>query len=246
MTARKHNTLLYVLLVCLVPLTVWLHAGVASSLKRLHGGEVATFIPAAQTVRFVALGYDQLVADFYWLAFVGYVGDGVARGRDRSVMADKYLDLITSLDPYFVQPYWFCAFTVGSEQKRPLRANEIIKRGISANLDNWYLPYIAGINMYLYAHDEVAAAKYYADAAKLPGAPSWLARQAAILAAKIPSTIKEINTWDTIYRSEKSSLIHSKAKEKLVQLWSHVYTTSPKGVIREKARKALAELGVHL
>ncbi|MDQ5937970.1 MAG: hypothetical protein QG574_5333 [Cyanobacteriota bacterium erpe_2018_sw_21hr_WHONDRS-SW48-000092_B_bin.40] len=246
MTARKHNTLLYILLVCLVPLTMWLHAGVASSLKRLHGGSEVVFIPSAQAVRLVALGYDQLLADFYWLAFVSYVGDGAARSKDHSVMADKYLDLITSLDPYFVQPYWFCAFTVGAEQKRPLRANEIIKRGIRANLDNWYLPYIAGINMYLYAHDEVAAAKYYADAAKLPAAPPWIARQAMILAAKIPSTIKEINTWDSIYRSEKSNLIHAKAKEKLIQLWSRVYSASPKGVIREKARKALSELGVNL
>lgn len=246
MTARKQNTFLYVFLVCLVPLVVWLHAGVASSLKRLHGGEETTFIPSAQAVRLVALGYDQLLADFYWLAFVAYVGDSVARSYDHSVLADKYLDLISSLDPYFTQPYWYCAFTIGSEQNRPLRANEIIQRGIRANPDNWYLPYIAGINMYLFAHDEVSAAKYYTVASKFSDAPPWLARQANILAAKIPSTIKEINTWDSIYRSEKSEMIQKKAREKLVALWSRVYSASPKGEIREKAKKALKELGVEV
>jgi len=245
-TARKQNTFLYILLVCLVPLTVWLHAGVASSLKRLHGGEEFAFIPSAQAVRLVALGYDQLLADFYWLAFVSYIGDGVARSHDQSVLADKYLELVSSLDPHFTQPYWYCAFTIGSAQKRPLRANEIIQRGIRANPNNWYLPYIAGINMYLYAHDEVSAAKYYMVASKFPDAPSWLARQAVILSAKIPSTIKEINTWDTIYRSEKSAMIQAKARDKLVALWSRVYSASPKGEIREKAKKALKELGVEV
>jgi hypothetical protein len=245
-TAKRQNTFLYVLLVCLVPLTMWLHAGVASSLKRLHSGGEFAFIPSAQAVRLVAMGYDQLLADFYWLVFVGYIGDGAARSLDHSVQADKYLDLITGLDPHFAQPYWYCAFTIGSEQQRPLRANEIIQRGIRANPGNWYLPYIAGINMYLFAHDEVAAAKYYTVASKLPDAPPWLARQAAILAAKIPSTIKEINTWDSIYRSEKSEMIRAKAKERLIRLWSQVYFTSPKGLVRDKAKSALTELGVEV
>ncbi len=246
MTARKQNTFLYTLLVCLVPLTVWLHAGVASSLKRLHGGQVHTFIPSAQTVRWVALGYDQLLADFYWLAFVNYVGDDSARTIDHYAMADKYLDLVTGLDPRFVQPYWFCAFTVGAEQKRPLRANEIIKRGIRANQNNWYLPYIAGVNLYLFAHDEVGAAKYYQAASKFPDAPRWLARQAGILAARIPSSIKEINTWDAIYRTEKAPLIRTRAKERLISLWTRVYTESPSGEIRSRAKLALEQLGVRL
>jgi hypothetical protein len=227
-----------------VPVVVWLHAGVDSLLKRRQLGEETYFLPSAQAVRLVGLGYDRLLADFYWLEFVNYIGDVRARFRDKSSMADKYLDLVSGLDPHFTQPYWYCAFTVGSEQKRPFRANEIIQRGLRANPGNWYLPYIAGINMYLFAHDEVAAARYYSVASKLPDAPPWLARQAAILAAKIPSTIKEINTWDTIYHTERSPMIRTKAREKLISLWSRVYYSSPKGEIREAAKKALCELGV--
>lgn len=242
MTARKQNTFLYILLVCLVPLTVWLHAGVASSLKRLPGvGEVA-FVPSAQAVHLVALGYDQLLADFYWLAFVNYVGDDAARAVDRYRLADKYLDLVTGLDPHFIQPYWFCAFTVGSDQKRPLRANEILERGIRANQNNWYLPYIAGVNLYLFARDEVGASRCYRAASKFPDAPKWLTRQSEILAARIPSTFKEINTWDAIYRTETAPMIRARAKERLIQLWSRVYTQSPAGAVRLRAKKKLVEL----
>lgn len=246
MSARRQNTFLYVFLVCLAVLTVWLHAGVAASLKRLHDRAGNSFVPSAQAVSLVALGYDQLVADFYWLAFVSYVGDSAARAEDHYRLADKYLDLVTGLDPRFTQPYWFCAFTVGSDQNRPLRANEILERGIRANQNNWYLPYIAGINLYLFAHDEVGASKYYQAASKFPDAPKWLARQSEILAARIPSSIKEINTWDAIYRTEKAPLIRTRAKERLIHLWSRVYTQSPTGEIRGRAKLALAELGVRL
>jgi hypothetical protein len=221
---------------------VWLHAGVASSLKRLHGGEETAFIPSAQAVRLVALGYDQLLADFYWLAFVNYVGDDTSRAVDHYKLADKYLDLVTGLDPCFIQPYWFCAFTVGSDQKRPLRANEILERGIRANQNNWYLPYIAGVNLYLFAHDEVGAAKYYRIASKFPDAPKWLARQSEILAARIPSTFKEINTWDAIYRTERTPIIRLKARQKLIQLWSQIYSRSTEIKQRKIARQKIEEL----
>ncbi len=244
-TGRLQTFVLYAILVSLVPLTIWLHCGFAIRLRDLTAAQVS-FIPSAQAVRLVSLGYDQLIADFYWLAFISYIGDGAARAVDQSKLADQYLDLITGLDPHFVQPYWFCAFTVGSAEQRPLRANAIIQRGIRANPENWYLPYIAGINLYLFGHDEVAASKYYALSAKMPGSPSWMGRQARILASKIPSTIKEINAWDTIYRTEQSALIQKKAKEKLVALWSKVYWVSPKGAIRKKAAEALLDLGVSI
>ncbi len=242
MTARKQNTFLYVCVVCLVPLVVWLHAGVASSLRRLHGGEETTFIPSAQAVRLVALGYDRLLADFYWLAFVNYVGDDASRVVDHFRLADKYLDLVTGLDPHFIQPYWFCAFTVGSDQKRPLRANEILERGVRANQNNWYLPYIAGVNLYLFAHDEVGASRFYRSASKFPDAPKWLARQSEILAARIPSSIKEINTWDAIYRTETASIIRLKARQKLIQLWSQIYSSSTQANQRKIARLKIEEL----
>lgn len=239
---RRSNTFLYLLLVCLVPLTMWLHAGVTSSLKRLHGGEETAFIPSAQAVRLVALGYDQLLADFYWLAFVNYVGDDASRTVDHYRLADKYLDLVTGLDPHFIQPYWFCAFTVGSDQKRPLRANEILERGIRANQNNWYLPYIAGVNLYLFAHDEVGASRFYRTASKFPDAPKWLARQSEILAARSPSSIKEINTWDAIYRTETAPIIRMKARQKLIQLWSQVYSSSKQANQRKIARLKIEEL----
>lgn len=204
----------------------------------------AQFVPAPATVRLIALGFDQLVADFYWLKFIGYYGDSQARSKDNYALAHQYLELITGLDPYFVQPYWFAAFAVGAEEKRPVLAEKIISRGIEANQNNWYLPYIAGINMYLFAHDDAAAARYYRMAAKFPEAPPWLTRQAEVISAHIPAVIKELQTWDSIYRAEQSSLVKEHARARLIELWTRVYHSTEAPGVKARAQAALSEFGV--
>jgi hypothetical protein len=233
---------LWLILSILLPSTLWLHISTKRALDQSSLATGMDFIPSAATIKLIALGYDRLIADLYWLAFVNYIGDIDARVADHSLMADRYLDLVTGLDPMFLQPYWYCAFTVGADAQRPLRAHKIILRGIQANPDNWYLPYIAGLNLYLFGHDEVGASKYFTVASKFSDAPEWMGRQSQILAARIPSTIKEINAWDIIYRTEKSSMVRAKAHGELVRLWSKVYYASPKGPTRDKAQRSLKDL----
>lgn len=203
-------------------------------------------LPSYETVSLVSMGFDKLIADCYWLSFIVYYGDNEARELDRYALADRYLDLITSLDPQFVQSYWFVAFCVGNDQKNPQRAAELLDKGIAANQDNWYLPFIAGFNQFMFAKNELGAAKYYRQASKYPGAPDWLERQAKILEAKIPSTIKEINTWNDVYQSVYEEGLRQRAKEKLIGLWMSVYSRSPSEEIRKRARAELSELGVDL
>lgn len=195
---------------------------------------------------YFSLGYDQLLADMAWLSFVQVIGDSrVATKQDILIVYD-YLDLITKLDPHFIKPYWFAAFTLGGDFHRPWMAQRLIDRGLAKHQDNWYLPYIAGINQYLFAHRETEAARYYRMAAKFPDAPKWLGRQAEILQAKIPSLVKEVNTWDTIYRNSTDALVKERAKERLAATWMRVFKVSPSEEIRKRARKALAELGVEV
>jgi hypothetical protein len=227
--------------------TIILHFGLlALTRENLDKSECDPFLVSPKLVRLLCLGHEQLAADVYWLRFVQYIGDVDSRGRGRHRHSFDYLNLVTSLDPRFTQPYWFAAFVVGSEMKRPDLAQTLIERGIRANQNNWSLPFIAGINQYLFAHNETEAAKYYRMAAKFPDAPKWLGRQAEILQAKIPSLVKEVNTWDTIYRNSTDALVKERAKERLAATWMRVFKVSPSEEIRKRARKALAELGVEV
>jgi hypothetical protein len=186
-----------------------------------------------------------VIADVYWLAFVQYVGDTEARRRDHYKDAEHFIDLITTLNPNLIQAYYFAAFIIGAELHKPDIANSLIERGIRTNQDNWYLPFIAGINQYLYAHNEMAAAKYYRMAAKFPDAPQWLPRQAEILEARIPSIIKEINTWNNIYCSSKDAIVQDRAREHLLSLWMRVYKTAPNAVLKRRAAQQLHNLGLY-
>lgn len=206
----------------------------------------ALLIPDAAILKYVTLGYDQLIADLWWLAFIQYYGDNKARLADHYALAYKYLDLITQLDPRFTQPYWFAAFAVGQEHGRPDLSARLIERGVRANQDDWYLPFIAGINQYLFAHNEVAAARYYRLAAKLPDAPHWLGPQAKVLEAHGPSLLKEINTWANIYLSTEDELVKREAGQRLKNLWLIVYKTVPSEAAKKRAVEQLRALGVNL
>jgi tetratricopeptide (TPR) repeat protein len=248
LTLRKQNvrtkSIVLTLLGCLplVAVVAYSHEKIASLLQKETVEAPQTTLPPPEAVKLCAMGYDQLVADWYWLSFVQYIGDSEGRSRDKYAQADKYLDLIVGLDPKFVKAYWFAAFVVGGDQKQPELAAKFIDRGIEANPNNWYLPFIGGINQYLFAHNDLAAAKYYRMASKFPGAPDWLGRQAQMLEAHIPSFIKEINTWDNIYRSTKDPLVKEKARAKLIGLWDYVRASAKTDVIKNKAQKALDEL----
>jgi hypothetical protein len=202
------------------------------------------FLPRPSAVKLMSLGLDQILADFFWLAFVQYVGDKYERKRDGYSCALKYIELISALDPQFVNIYFYAAFLIGSEQHHPENAAKIIDHGIHENPDNWCLPFIAGINQYLYAHDEVKAAKYYRMAAKFSDSPRWLSRQADILEAKIPSTIKEVNVWDSIYYSSTDPVIQDRAHTKLTSLWLRVYKTAPSEEIQKRALEQLHKIGI--
>ncbi len=211
-----------------------------------QNADYLAIVPSPQTMKLVSLGYDQLLADVFWLAYVGYLGNSEARAKDHYALCDRYLDLITYLDPQFVQPYWFVAFTVGGDQARPERARELIDRGIEANPDNWHIPFIAGINQYLFAHDEAAAARYYRVASKFPGAPSWVESQSTIIETRAPRLVKEANSWLSIYQTAEEPRVKERARETCIYLWVQVFKIAPTDLFREKARETLNLLGVDI
>lgn len=199
--------------------------------------------PKPEILQLLSLGYDQILADIYWLSFIQYFGDNEARNSDHYAKCYDYLNLVSALDPHFVQAYWFALFAVGTEQKRPDLASKIISRGLAANQDNWYLPYIAGVNEFINSRNDKEAAKYYKMAAKFPGSPPWLARQAQILDTNLPRLVKEIRTWNTVYQSNPDGLVRAAARDKLIGLWRYVYRHTPDDRFRREVVKQLEKLG---
>jgi len=216
------------------------------AVERLPRPPAQELIPSPHSIKMVTLGFDHLLADYFWLQFIAYVGDAQPRLKDRYALADRYVDLIATLDPQFVQVYWFAAFTVGGDEHQPQRAAEIIDRGIQANPNNWFLPYIAGVNQYLYAGNEKSAARYYRMAARFPDAPFWLESQAEVLESTAPRFFKEANSWLGIYTSAREPVVKEQARHKSIYYWLSIYKSAPTEKIRVRSRQVLHELGVEV
>ncbi|MBX3072500.1 hypothetical protein KF707_06490 [Candidatus Obscuribacterales bacterium] len=200
-------------------------------------------IPSASALKLISGGFEQVLCDFYWLKFVGYIGD-TTNLNVRSDLACNYLELITSLDPHFTQAYWFALFTLSADQGNPSRAADILDFGTKNNPDNWIFPFLAGINQHLYNDDELNAAKFFRIASSYPGAPEWLSPHADILEARLPRLLKEAYSWLNIYSTASDERLKVRAKEKSILLWWRVLKNSTADVYRSRARQVLKDLGV--
>jgi hypothetical protein len=244
--ALKNRSLILTLPLLLVAAS-WCHASALARIDKSPSKPAIMLLPSPDSLKLLSLGFDELVADCLWLQFIQYIGGRENAGRDKAEVAAQMLNEITGLDPHFSQAYFFIASVIGGEQHDPTGADRLLQRGITANPDNWYIPFIAGVNQYLFAHDEIEAAKYYRVASKFPSAPAWLAGQVQILEAKIPSTIKTIHVWQKISDSSTEPAVKQRARFELCALWVHVRDHAPPGsLVRKRADAELESLGVNI
>src|SRR5881397_2986977 len=54
----------------------------------------AVILPQKDVAKFFSMGYEQLLADCWWLSFIQYFGDTPNRKKDHSKYAYAFLDLI--------------------------------------------------------------------------------------------------------------------------------------------------------
>lgn len=138
----------------------------------------------------LALEYDALAADIYWIrAVLHYGGDRLSDpGRGRYELLYPLLDLTTSLDPLFQIAYRFGAvFLAEPPPGGPGRvdlAETLLRKGMAASPERWQYPHDLGFLYYWQQQDYETAAMWFERAAALPGAPEWLAPVAASMLAR--------------------------------------------------------------
>ena len=148
------------------------------------------YLRDGETAKRLALEYDALAADIYWIrAVLHYGGDRLQDpGADRYELLYPLLDLTTSLDPRFQVAYRFGAvFLAEPPPGGPGRvdlAETLLKKGIAATPERWQYPHDLGFIYYWQQQDYKTAAMWFQRAAQLPGAAEWLAPVAAGMLAR--------------------------------------------------------------
>ena len=245
--AAKNSTLVSFIAVGLLAVCVHVFQlqVINEAAKRPASGPDPRLVANPEILKSFSLGFDRVLADLTWLTFVQYYGDRTAVVDERLRYAPDYLKIVVALDPHFIRPYWFAAFVLAGDLNRQKEAEEFLDLGIRNNPTEWSLAFIAGFNQALYLKDYKKAAKYYRLAASMPNAPSWLASQAQVMEANIPRQIKEIRTWERMYK-EGDPMVQEKARDTLQRLWSKVFWDAPTQVIKDRAKDKLEFYQVRL
>jgi tetratricopeptide (TPR) repeat protein len=134
-----------------------------------------------------AFGAEGLIADWYWMNSLQYIGGKIASvGLDEVNLEDlrplnprllyPYLNNATELDPRFVAPYLYGATILPAIDRD--QAVTLTERGIANNPDEWRLhQYLGYIYWRIGNYDK--AAETYGKGSQIPGAPPFMRMMSA-------------------------------------------------------------------
>jgi tetratricopeptide (TPR) repeat protein len=134
-----------------------------------------------------ALGAEGLVADWYWMRALQYVGDKVVKKGIESLNIDDMtelnprllypmLDNATDLDPKLMAAFSYGATILPAID--PQQAIKLTEKGIAANPNEWRLLQYLGY-IYWKLKDYEKAGEVYDRGAAIPGAPPFFRMMAA-------------------------------------------------------------------
>jgi hypothetical protein len=156
------------------------HAHMATPARAQRG---ETFVPRPDRARLGSLGFEALVADFYWLLAVQVVGGATEGLGHQAGLLGRLIDVTTTVDPWVDHPYRFAAVWLTDSEESVRTANRLLERGIAYHPDDWRDRYHLGFNYFFYLEDNDRAADVLEGALGLKGAPSYLGGLVARLRA---------------------------------------------------------------
>ncbi|MGH9371265.1 MAG: tetratricopeptide repeat protein, partial [Vicinamibacterales bacterium] len=145
------------------------------------------YVRSGPAMRRIALSFDALLADVYWIRAVQhYGGDRLDRSeRQKYELLYPLLDITTSLDPLFSIAYRFGSIFLSEGYPggpgRPDQAIALLRKGIAAQPTKWEYYHDIAFVYYWQLRDMPAAAEWFRKAAAQPGAPNWLEPMAAAM-----------------------------------------------------------------
>ena len=213
---RRHLTIPLLLVVCLLGSIL-----LAALLERRGAGatvrEEWLFLPEAAQLKPMLLGFHGVAADLLWIQIVQYVGTHVETDM-KFPQLSKALELTTSLDPRFLEPYRLGGLFLLYFARQPQAAVSLLERGAAANPDRWELPHDLGRYYYLEVQDYDRALQWWERAAKLPDRPDYLPRFVARLYARTGQMETVLDLWSELYRTAQNDSVRSLALQEIERL----------------------------
>jgi len=148
----------------------WIH-GQMSTETLAKSGRIAP--PDPSRARMLALGFEPVIADYYWVQALQVVGSRIAKQGDGTLVRDL-VDLVLELDPWVDHPYRFAALWLDRSLDEVRHANRVLEQGIAYHPDEWRNRFYLGYNHFLHLGDNQRAAEVLESALAFEEAPDYL------------------------------------------------------------------------
>jgi hypothetical protein len=128
----------------------------------------------------MSLGFDSVVADYYWVQAVLLAGGSLDPGA-HSTHLGRLIDVVTTLDPWVDHPYRFAAVWMTNTLDDVRNGNRLLRRSFAHHPDEWRNRFYLGFNLFYYLDETGEAADVIHEASSMTGAPPYLLRLVARL-----------------------------------------------------------------
>ena len=174
----------------------------------------------------MSLGYQELLADIYWIRALQYFGGDNANEDGDSELLYRYFDIMTDLDPKFVNAYRYGGTFLA--EPYPLGFGDfgkgvmLLDKGRENNPDSFRIPFEEGFLYYIYDKDYEKAGELFNEASEKPGLSDF---RRALIKGMAATSLKEGNN-----------------RELSKQIWEEIYNTTTNETRKAFALRNLKEL----
>jgi len=155
------------------------------------------YLPHGKHVKQLTVGYDNVLADVIYIWSIQYYTDFTRETRYPYLL--HTFDVITDLDPQFIDAYMIGALTIVAEGKDMERATRLLHKGMVNNPGDYLLPLDAGYYFRDTFKDERKAAYYFGIAAARPTAPNYIKRLCAGMTERAGDKRTSYELWTRAY-----------------------------------------------
>ena len=175
-------------------------------------------LPDGKVLRVLALGFDRLLADLFWLRTVYYVGDEVSAAAGYPAVT-RLANLVTDIDPGFRTVYVVMSGAVGALKGDPDASIALLEKGVE-HVDYWKLHFLLGFNYFIERLDYARAAEQMRIASS-KGGPPYL----PLLAARLYAQAGDPGTALAFIQARLAETEHEETRQALQKRYWDLWIT---------------------
>jgi hypothetical protein len=211
-------------LVALMAMIVLIQIALERRYTRFQPAQRVLYVTSPALMKRLALSFDALAADVYWIRTVQYYGSTRISSDPKKNydLLFTLLGMTTTLDPRFNIAYRFGAILLSERfpdgPGRPDQAVELLQKGIRVQPDRWEFLHDIGFVHYWWREDYKEAASWFLRASRVPGAPEWLEPLAAATLGQGGDRATSRLLWTQIRNTAGQDWLRRAATMRLLQL----------------------------